>query len=155
MYKTSHPVVSTPPIVFVLLYPRFNAVLFLLRFLNHIVCICHFLDIRPSSSTSTLLSSGPFVWVPPQSILRIVPIILQGGMTSCLFIWGDSWRKAWCRCFLVRLRYIFLDFSYISACLMFSSSCKFPFLRVFWFFFDLAVLFVALFVLFIINMTHF
>ena len=57
------------------------------------------------------------------------------------------------RSLLVRLRcsFLLLFFNFLSTGLMvtlpiFSRTCDFPFLRVFWFFLDLAVLFLPLFV---------
>ena len=45
----------------------------------HIVCLCHVLNVKPCTTSSTFLFSGPFVKVLPSSILRIIPSILQGG----------------------------------------------------------------------------
>ena len=47
-------------------------------FLILIVSLCHVSDVRPCATSSSFLSSGPLVWVPPLFILRKVRSILQG-----------------------------------------------------------------------------
>ena len=59
-------------------------------FLTHIVCLCHVSDMRPCVSSS-LLSSGSFVWFPSLTILRMVLSTAQGILFACLFLfwhWG-------------------------------------------------------------------
>ena len=68
------------PSVFVLMHSRYLQcwrTLFLLLFLTHAVYRCYLWDVRPWALSSTFLSSGPFVWVFPLSILRMVMSILQ------------------------------------------------------------------------------
>ena len=50
-----------------------------------IVCRCHLSDVN-SYVSSTFLSSSPFVWVPPLSILWMVLSILQRELPLCLFL---------------------------------------------------------------------
>ena len=62
------------------------------------------------------------------------------------------------RSFFISLRYIFLIFSFTVTCLMVSASSIpkymwFSFFRTFWFFFDLAVLFLPLFFFFYFSLS--
>ena len=65
-------------------------------FLTRIVCLCYLPNVRPCVSSSTFLSSGPFVWIPPLSILGIVPSILQVGLPRYLFILWDLCNRVFC-----------------------------------------------------------
>ena len=113
-------------------------VLFLLLFLTHIVCLCQLSD--------------PFVLVPSLSILRIVLSILQGELLRCLSLWWDSCYRVWFQevfsfvwssFFLFFLRFLIFDsvhFQYSQILAIFFFS--------FWFFPNLAVLFLLSFVFF-------
>ena len=61
---------------------------------RYIVCLCYLSDVRHRRLSSTFLSSGPFVWLPPWSILRMVPSILQGRLLSCLSFWWNFCRSS-------------------------------------------------------------
>ena len=54
-------------------------------------------NVRPSASSSTFLSTGPFVWVPPLFILRMVRNILQSGLSRCLSLWWGFCYRDWFR----------------------------------------------------------
>ena len=69
-------------------------------------CVCHISDVKPYAIIINFLSFGPFLWVLPSSISRIVPSILQAGQPKCLSPWWGSYCRAWFRrSFFVRLMY--------------------------------------------------
>ena len=99
------------------------------------------------------LSSGPFVRVLPLSILRIVQSILPG-QTRCLSLWWDlycrvSFREAFSFVWSTLFQF-FLSSLLVEWCLLsiFPSTCNFPFRQMLWFFLDLSVLFLPIFVFF-------
>ena len=66
--------------VVVLMHPHYLQccqVLFFLLFLTRRVYLYHLSDVRPYTSSLIFLSLGPFVWVLPSSILRMVMTIIQ------------------------------------------------------------------------------
>ena len=99
---------------------------FLLLFLTHIVCLRHLSDVRPYVSSSVFSFSVPFVAVLLLSISRMVPSILLGGQPTRLVS----------RYFFVLLRYPFIVFSFLFACMMVSASNIYKYLL---FFFSLSV----------------
>ena len=139
--------------------------LFLLLFLTHIVCQSHLWEVMPNAWLLVFLFSASFVEGLLWSTSRIVPSILRGWHPR----YSSHLTRVLLYCFvsssfLVPLRYYFLIFSFISSCLIVTASnipmenCRFSFLRTFWFFLDLVVLFLPLCVvspLFITSMAHF
>ena len=82
------------------MHPRYlqcSWVRFLLLFLTHIVFLCHYTDVMFCASSSTFLSSGPFLWVHSLSIFRMVPSILQGRQPWCLSHWCNLCSRVWFR----------------------------------------------------------
>ena len=135
-------------------------ILFFLLYLTHIVSLCHLGDIRPYGWSLVFLFSGLFVDGLPLSTLRMAPGVLQGYQPKRLSPWWDF-------CYIVWFRVVFsyswdIPFSFSLAwCYLlpiFPYIYKFHFLRVFWFFLDLIVLFLSLncrFPFFIISTAHF
>ena len=122
-----------------------SRILFLFLFLPHIICLCHFSDLRPYALLWVFLFSGPFVKVLSSSTSKMVLSILRGRQPMYLALW-------WYFCslvsssFLVLLRYTFFK-CFLSSPLVWwcpllisPSISKFPFLRAFWFFLDLVML---------------
>ena len=83
---------------------------------------CYISDVRPYASPLAFLSSGSIVEVLTRSISRIVPRILQGDSPGVYFFDEISAAELDFESFLVRLRYSFLAFIFISTCLMVSAS---------------------------------
>ena len=88
-------------------------------------CLCRLPDVRPRASSSTFLSSGPFVWVLP---LTTVLTILQAGLPKYLSPWWDF-------CCRVKFREVFY-FIEVFFSIIFSSphpifpcTCNFSFLH--------------------------
>ena len=120
-------------------------------FLTHIVFLCHVWDVRPFELSLIFLFAGPFVEVLPSFTLRMVPNILQGGHFWCLYLLWDFCQIV---CFRVDflfswdthfLLFISSQFVWEYSLPIFSSNCKFPFLRASWFFLDLVVQFLPSF----------
>ena len=118
-------------------FPQYWRDLFLFLFFTLEVCHYHLLDVRPYASSGIFLFSGRFVEVLPSSTLRMVPGILRGGQFRCLFLWRDFCYIVWC---WVVFSFCWgkLKFFFSSALVwwcplsIFVSTCKFPFLRLFW-----------------------
>ena len=85
-----------------LMHPRYLQcwkVHFLILFLTHIVCLCHFSDVMPYAKL-IFLFSGPFVEVLPFSMLWMVPSMLQGflffyGILAIEFGFREVFSFAW------------------------------------------------------------
>ena len=113
---------------------------------TYTVCLRHLWDVRPYTPSWVFLFSSSFTEVLPSSTSEMVPSIWCRGQPSCLSLW-----KNFCNvvCFRVVSSFSwdnFLIFSFISPCLwcplpIFPSTFKFPFLRTFWSFLGLIVLF--------------
>ena len=131
-------------------------VLFLL-FLAHIVCLYHFWDIRPYSSSWVFLFAGSFVKVLPLSTWRMVPSILWWGQPRCLYLWWDFSYIVWFRVVFLFSRSIhFLKISYHIACLDASTSNIPNYLSVSFSWFGSSIpTVICRFLLFIISITHF
>ena len=100
---------------------------FLLLFLINIVYLCYL----SCASSATFLSSSPYVWVLPLSILRIVHRILKGRQPRLSLTW-DFWSRIWFRkAFSFFWGTLFLSFlsSSLVWCplLIFPSTCIFLF----------------------------
>ena len=122
----------------------------LLFLLTHTVFLRHLQDVRPYASW-VFLFSGPLVEVFLSSTLRMV---LLGGQSRCLSLWWDFSYVVWFRVFFLVLLWYILKF-FLSSSLVwwfplpiFTSIWKFHFLRAFWYFLDLVVLFLPSFVAF-------
>ena len=76
--------------------------------LTHIVSLNYLLDGRPCASSSTFLSSGPFVLVPLLFILRMVKSILQRSTAQMFILLMRFLLSLVSRFFFVRLRYSYL-----------------------------------------------
>ena len=105
----------------------------------------------PCVMSSTFLSSGLFVLVLALSILRMVSTILEG-RPKCLSLWWNFCRAVWFQEFSSSvwntLFLFFLSSPLVWWCLLpiFLSTWNFPFLQAFWFFLNLVVLLLPLFV---------
>ena len=155
-YQSFSALFLCSPRVVVLMHQRYlqtRWVFFLLLFLTPRACLRHLLDVQPYTSSWDFLCSGPFVEVLPSFNLRMVSSILRGGQPRCLILWWDF-------CYIVYFRIVFsfswdtlFNFFLLSPLVLwrpltiFSSICKFPFLRAFWSFLDLVVLFLPAFVI--------
>ena len=103
-----------------------------------------------------IIISFLFVWSICSSTLKMVPIILRRGQPRYLFLWWDICYVVWFRVVFSFSRDVLFYFFFILSPLIFygarrpvfPSICKFPFLRAFWFFLNLVVLFLPSFVLF-------
>ena len=89
-------------------------------------------------------------WVPPWSILRMVQSILQGRLPRCLPLWQDFCYWAWFRVvfsFFWDFSSFLLSYLFVWQCLLLvlPSTRNFPSLQAFWFFLDLDVLSLSLF----------
>ena len=130
------------------IYAIFNSGESSIRFLDT-YSLCHLSGGRPCASSTTFLTSGPFVWVFLLFILRIVPSILRARLPKCLSVWCDFCSRAWfLEVFSVVWGTLFLFF--LSSLMfwwnplpIFPSTYNFPLL-----FLDLAVLFFMFFVFF-------
>ena len=109
-------------------------------------------------TVNNFLSLGPLVWDPPLSILTMVPSILQEGLPSCLSLWWVLGFEKVSRSSEVLFSYFFLHLClFDSVHFQYSQVLVIFFFQVFWFFLDLAVLFLPsfFFSLFIISIAHF
>ena len=96
--------------------------LFLLLFLRHIHCLCHFLDVKPYALSGVFLFPGPFVKVLLVSTLRMIPSILQVGQPKYLSLWLNFCYIIWFRLVFSFSELLFFIFSFITACLIESAS---------------------------------
>ena len=62
-------------------------------FLSFTYNLCHLLDVKHCVSSSTFLSTGPFVLVLPLPTLGMVPSILQREQSMCLSFWWNFCRR--------------------------------------------------------------
>ena len=126
-----------------------------------IVFQCHLLDVKLWASSSTFLSSGPFVWVPPLSISRMAQVSYKEDCPGVFFN-EISAAENWFQVFLFIWDTLFLFF--LSSLLVwwcplpiFSHICDFLYLQTFRFsLFDRSIsLIIYLFPLFIMSIAHF
>ena len=116
------------------------------------LCIVfNFLVLWSICSSVVRLKDG--LWGLLGSILRVVPIILKEDRSGFISLVWFQLQSLVSESFLIRLRYLFIIFSFISTYWwcpprIFPSTFNFPFLPAFWFFRDLAILFFQFFKIF-------
>ena len=126
--------------------------------------LCHLSDLNLYASSVIVLSFGSFVWVPSLSIIRMVSSIYLTRRSAQIFI---SLRRFLLHC-LVSRSFLFFWGTLVLlfrlspllwwwSLLIFQSTCNFPSLQAFLFFFGSALLFLVihLFPIFIMNMAYF
>ena len=127
-------------------------VIFLLLFLTFRTWICHFWDVRLYASSWVFFFSDSIVEVL-NCLEYLTKVTAQVFITLMRFLQCSLVSSS----FLILLRYLFLIFSFISdflLCLlpMWPSTFNFPFLRTFWFRFDLVILFLLSSVVFCFSL---
>ena len=130
-------------------YLKCCQVILLLLFLTVFVCLRHLWNVRSYVSSWVFLFYHSFVEVSPSSTLWMVLSILRRGQPRCLHLWWDFWYVVWFQVVLLRVFF----FSFFFHLRLFDGFCfQYSLLRSFWFFLDLAVLFLLEFVIFCFSL---
>ena len=113
--------------------PIFHDGDFCFSFSTHTVCEYYLLHVKSYESSRTFLFSGPFVWVPPLSILMMVSSISETAQ-DLVFFMRFLLESCVLRSFFVLPMYDFLIFlSLLLVCWcpfsIFSTTCVFSFKR--------------------------
>ena len=74
---------------------------FSLKLINHYIRKANLLGIKPCAMSSIFLFFSPSVCVPHLTISRMLPSILQGRLSRCLFLQCDSRCRTWFRKFFL------------------------------------------------------
>ena len=116
---------------------------FLTLFLTYIVCLLYLLG----ALSSVFLSLTPFIWIPPQSFLRMD---LTRGNYSNVYPFDEipatviGFKKFSCSSAVI-FSYFFLFSMLVRWCLLLVFSRNFSSLQAFWYFPDLAAVFLLFF----------